>query len=113
MKDSTKKDTKTGTKKDAHDKLRDAHEMMCDQMLAILAKEDPSVQELKLVAQFLKDNNIEALDVPGSKLARTREGLQDKVIHLPDFMDNAVICESKPHSNLLELPPDLELLETC
>lgn len=73
----------------AMDKLRDAHEKMCDQMLAILEKEEPTVQELKLVAQFLKDNGIEALDIPGSGLARTREALADRIINLPDFMGDS------------------------
>lgn len=101
--------------KDAPAKLREAHEMMCDQMLAILEKEEPTVQELKLVAQFLKDNGIEALDVPGSKLARTREAMEDRIINLPDFVGESppAVRKADPSRPPLEDTWDLPLRATC
>lgn len=52
------------------DMLQNAHTLLCGHILEILQKEDPTVQEMKLAMEFLKNNKIEALVVPGSPLER-------------------------------------------
>ena len=80
------------------DNLQEAHELMCAKVLDIIQNPDATLQELKFVKDFLKDNKIEALPVPGSKLGEAVNAAQAlNIIKLPTrFPSGDLLDEDDP-----------------
>ena len=67
---------------DAHSKLQNVHDLLCDRALKILNDPEATVQELETVRKFRKDNKIEALPGRGGKIDEVAKAA---LIQLPDY----------------------------
>lgn len=80
--------------------LQEAHTLLCERVRDILNNPDATVQELKLVKEFLKDNRIEALPVHGSPLGNAVEAASARASSDPQ--GNVLSFQTLPAGDVLD-----------